>query len=417
MRYHVILLILSIVIFPACSDDELIEHAVDEFVNILNAADKVGATITNFEISEGRRGFFTVEFSDGSIARFQNTSPIISRQGDGHWYVNGEDSGLCSRDDVTNIYKSAYARKKNTLAYIIDNGADYEFWLNNGVCYVFPRSRQHLKILAFGNSWTLDALSYVPFIMKSVNPDCKLTLSMATISGGSLENHLERMSLDRRYEYNGYESDEIRYRMYSILARHLLQATDWDIILLHQVSYQTVDYSTYQPVSDIIKYIYANCLTSTKIGWLLTPALPNGLSYCTSDEMFYSIGDCVRRVCEDFPIDIVLPCGTALQNARTTLLDKLSDGERMTSADNWHLQEGLPCLVEAYAATEVLLANYFPDYSIMDDFTDITNEFVNVRMIPDPNGGVVEVTEEYREIAKRCAIEAVKRPYEITIIY
>lgn len=124
----------------------------------------------------------------------------------------------------------------------------------------------------------------------------------------------------------------------------------------------------------------------------------------------------MRRVCEDCPVDIVLPCGKALQNARMTVLDALSDGERMTSGDNWHLQEGLPCLVEAYAATEELLDNYFPDYSIMDDYTDITNEFVNVRMIPEPNGGVVVVTDEYREIAKRCAMDAVKRPYEITII-
>ncbi|MBQ8773050.1 MAG: DUF4886 domain-containing protein, partial [Muribaculaceae bacterium] len=321
-----------------------------------------------------------------------------------------------TRDDVINIYKSAL-HGEYALAYIIDNGVSYEFWLGDGSCYVFPRSRHHLKILAFGNSWTLDALSYVPFIMKSVNPDCEFTMSMATIGGGSLENHLDNMSKEHRYEYNRYESGEIRYKMYSTSARHLLQAEDWDIILLHQVSYKTVDYSTYQPyVSDIIEYIYANCMTSTKIGWLLTPALPNGLSYCTSDEMFYLVSDCVRRVCDDYPIDIVFPCGTALQNARTTVLNGLSDGERMTSGDNWHLQEGLPCLVEAYAATEVLLDNYFPDYSIMDDYTDITNEFVNVRMIPEPNGGVVEVTEEYRAIAKRCAIAAVKRPYEITVI-
>ncbi len=392
-------------------------HTFDEFVGVLDAADRIGASITNFEISEGRNACFAVEFSDGSIARFQNATPIISLQGDGHWYVNGEDSGLFTRDDVTNVYKSANTHNKNTLAYIIDNGVDYEFWFGDETCYVFPRSRQHLKILAFGNSWTLDALSYVPFIMKSVNPDCKFTLGMATIGGGSLENHLENMSKEHRYEYNRYESGEIRYRMYSASARHLLQAEDWDIVLLHQVSYKTVDYSTYQPyVSDIIEYIYANCQTSTKIGWLLTPSLPNGLSYCSSDEMFYLVSDCVRRVCEDCPVDIVLPCGTALQNARMTVLDALSDGERMTSGDNWHLQEGLPCLVEAYAATEELLDNYFPDYSIMDDYTDITNEFVNVRMIPEPNGGVVVVTDEYREIAKRCAMDAVKRPYEITII-
>jgi hypothetical protein len=130
--------------------------------------------------------------------------------------------------------------------------------------------------------------------------------------------------------------------------------------------------------------------------------------------MFERILDCVGNVMSDTGIELLLPCGTAIQNARTTPLDSLGDQKHLF--DYLHLQEGIPCLIETYAACAALLARYGLSDMVWADSTWISQQWLHYNNIQELNGDPVGMSEENRAIAKQCAIKALESPLSITVI-
>jgi hypothetical protein len=196
-----------------------------------------------------------------------------------------------------------------------------------------------------------------------------------------------------------------------------LDDEEWDIIMLQQGSAESRDYALYQPYLDSIIV----CLNDTinhpfKIAWLSIPAYGEGygpLNGSPSSEMFYDIMACTDSVMTQTEIDYLFPCGTAIQNARTTELDKLGRYHHLTY-DGMHMQEGIPCVIEAYVVTQVLLNMLGIDVSIDDDLVNITEDWLQQNSIPQLGGQPVGMTPAYRELAKYCAKMAIKSPMEIT---
>ena len=122
----------------------------------------------------------------------------------------------------------------------------------------------------------------------------------------------------------------------------------------------------------------------------------------------------MRNVQNDTGIELLLPCGTAIQNARTTPLDSLGDFGHLF--DYLHLQDGIPCLIEAYAATAALLARYGLSERVWTDTTWINQQWLHSNNIQEINGLPVGMNEENRAIAKQCAIKALENPLSITTI-
>ena len=131
-------------------------------------------------------------------------------------------------------------------------------------------------------------------------------------------------------------------------------------------------------------------------------------------QMFERILQCVRNVQSDTGIELLLPCGTAIQNARTTPLDSLGDQGHLF--DYLHLQDGIPCLIEAYAATAALLARYGLSDQVWTDTTWVDQQWLKAKNIQEINGAPVGMSEENRAIAKQCAIKAIENPLSITTI-
>lgn len=286
-----------------------------------------------------------------------------------------------------------------------------------------------LRVLSIGNSFSLDALSYVPFIMKAVAPQVYLKLDIMYIGGGSLNEFYNALdSTTWAPVDDGTPTSFIHYWSHGakpwdacrdVPMTSVINSHPWDIIVLQQQSNASRDYSTYQPyLNQIIDWIDEKVTLEHQYAWLITPSYPDNLPRLapdtTSVQMFERILECVRNVQNDTGIELLLPCGTAIQNARTTPLDSLGDLGHLF--DYLHLQEGIPCLIEAYAASAALLARYGLSDRVWTDTTWVNQQWLHTNNIQEINGLPVGMSEENRAIAKQCAIKALENPLSITTI-
>ena len=286
-----------------------------------------------------------------------------------------------------------------------------------------------LRVLSIGNSYSLDALSYVPFIMKAVAPEIYLKLGIMYIGGGGLNAFYNALDSTTYAPISDGLATSFRYfwshgahawnvRREATMSE-VLASEAWDVIALQQQSNMSRDYSTYQPyLNQIIEWVDERATWQHEYAWLITPSYPDGLDRLapdtTSVQMFERILECVRNVQSDTGIDLLLPCGTAIQNARTTPLDSLGDFGHLF--DHLHLQDGIPCLIEAYAATATLLARYGLSDRVWTDTTWIDQQWLLMKNIQEINGTPVGMSEENRAVAKLCAIKAIENPLSITTI-
>ena len=285
-----------------------------------------------------------------------------------------------------------------------------------------------LRVLSIGNSFSLDAFSYVPFIMKAVAPQVYLKFDIMYIGGGSLNEFYNALDSTTWAPVDeGTPTNFIHYWSHgakpwdglnNVPMTDVIDTHPWDVIVLQQQSNASRDYSTYQPyLNQIIDWLDEKVTCQHEYAWLITPSYPDNLPRLapdtTSVQMFERILQCVCLVQQDTGIELLLPCGTAIQNARATPLDSLGDQGHLF--DYLHLQEGIPCLIEAYTATAALLARYGLSDRVWADVTWIDQQWLCAKNIQEINGLPVGMSEENRAIAKQCARAALDNPLVITM--
>ncbi len=275
-----------------------------------------------------------------------------------------------------------------------------------------------LCVLSIGNSFSLDALSYVPFIIKAVAPQVYLKLGIMYIGGGGLDTFYYALDTDSFRYYWSYGAQPWDERL-GVSMTEIIESQPWDVITLQQKSMTSRDYSTYQPyLNQLIGWLDEHATAPHEYAWLITPSYSEGLDRLapdtTSVQMFERIIECVRNMQNDTGIELLLPCGTAIQNARTTPLDSLGDLGHLF--EYLHLQDGIPCLIEAYVASAALLARYGLSECVWTDTTWVDQQWLRDKNIQEINGLPVGMSEENRAIAKQCAIKALENPLSITMI-
>ena len=269
----------------------------------------------------------------------------------------------------------------------------------------------------------------VPFIMNAVAPQVYLKLDIMYLGSGALNDFYNALdSTTHAPTSPGVATSFTRFWSHGARpwnASHnapmtqIIASQPWDVIMLQQQSNASRDYSTYQPyLNQIIEWLDEKAPWQHQYAWLITPSYPDNLPRLapdtTSVQMFERILQCVRNVQSDTGIELLLPCGTAIQNARTTPLDSLGDQGHLF--DYLHLQDGIPCLIEAYAATAALLARYGLSDQVWTDTTWVDQQWLKAKNIQEINGAPVGMSEENRAIAKQCAIKAIDNPLSITTI-
>lgn len=304
----------------------------------------------------------------------------------------------------------------------------------NEIKYEHRTSKKIIQILSIGNSYSQDALAYVPFIMQNMGVDVDVLIGILMQSSSSLEMHVDNFEKESNvytfYLYNG----GLSWKNYGgRTIQWALDKCNWDIVILQQSSNAAPTWSEYQPwCNKLIDYVHGYVDYPIKFVWYQTPARPaqsnSGANWSddTIYEYYKKTAANSQRILEETLCEEVVPVGTAIQNARSiSKIKALGDYANnplntsgfgyLTPNDGVHLQEGLPCQIAAYTFVQMLLDVYgFNDYSIIGETTRVTREWACWKSIPGPHGDYIGSTDENCRIAQECAIMAVKNPYEVT---
>lgn len=202
-----------------------------------------------------------------------------------------------------------------------------------------------IKILAIGNSYTIDGVEYLDEIASASTIDMtKFAVYQCVKSSGSLTTWVDQYEADTTI----WAERKVGLAQASVTSGTLKQilSQDWDIIVLQQVSGDAIDYSTFNPsLRKLIGYIRESCTNQNVcIAWQLVWAYystfgnpPYGV------DRYNAICKACKQMIADNGIDVVIPTGTAIQNARNTSLN--TDHE--LTRDGSHLSYGVGRYVAA----------------------------------------------------------------------
>lgn len=304
-------------------------------------------------------------------------------------------------------------------------------------------ANQNIKILFIGNSYTHDCAEYFPFVFNEIAPECQITCGIAFHGGASLNDYLGwfddgTAALDyAKYKTTNNSWDIVAavgstHTEDNVTVKYVLNDEPWDIVVIQQVSTLQGTWASFSNMNLIIdkyaNYIRTQHRKSCRFGYLM-PQLrfrpnsePNYLvSYADQQE-------CIQKILETTPVDFIIPCGTAIENARgNTTLNAIGNGAggntgHLVCDNNGHLQQGLAELIPAYVVTLKMFDLLGKPYGIMGDPIRPTQDVVDAWDVPgkcdsypaiDTSQGV---TDANCLLAQRCAIAAIKNPYEITQI-
>lgn len=273
-----------------------------------------------------------------------------------------------------------------------------------------------LRILSIGNSYSRDAFGYVPLILKELMPRLDLQFEIMYYGGRPLVDHESALRENRReYQRDIFSSETGTWHTEHghTLTTVLDTLQQWDLIIFQQASGSSPSYSTYQPHLHNLVSQARTLFPEAKIGWMLTPAHPEGYSKMptvTSLDMWELICNASEQAMRDEQFDVLFPVGTAIQNARQTPLDSIGDFGHM-SADGLHLQDGLPCLIASYTVAQKLIDLFKLPHSIIFSNLRPTQAWVEANHIPQPHGLAIEGMVEDYILCKHFALRAVYQPF------
>jgi hypothetical protein len=201
-----------------------------------------------------------------------------------------------------------------------------------------------IKLLAIGNSFSEDAVENYLYDIAPAGGDT-LIIGNMYIGGCSLETHRNNANTDAAaYSYRKIDEHGTKTTVANKRLSEAIVDEDWDYISFQQVSQNSGKYNTYFPyLSDLLAYT-RSLVTNPAVQYVLhqtwayakTSTHSGFANYANNQELMYTeIVDAVSRVAETAQINIVIPAGTAIQNARSSYI-----GDNFCR-DGYHLDTGI----------------------------------------------------------------------------
>ena len=198
-----------------------------------------------------------------------------------------------------------------------------------------------LKVLAIGNSFSIDSMTHLWRMFYSTGYDSVILGNLA-IGGCDLNKHYNNMVnniADYEYWHNDNNSWQISQGANLL---EVLKSEDWDIISIQQVSQDSGRPETFGYLDEIIAFLKENEIGNAKIYWNMTWAYQqdtahSGFANYGRDQMtmYNAIINAVQsNIATNDQIDGIFTPGTTIQNLRTVLGDELT-------RDGFHLTEGI----------------------------------------------------------------------------
>ena len=254
----------------------------------------------------------------------------------------------------------------------------------------FPKS---LKILAIGNSFSTDSMQYLYQIMKDGGVE-EIVLGNLYYGGCSLDQHMSFAKADSAsYKYYKNTTGEWKvtenYKMSQALADE-----KWDYISLQQTSKTCGLTNSYGQLDDLIKIVKSAC-PDTKLIWNMTWAYQQDSTHSSFPnydkdqmKMYNMIINVVNEVIAPLNFDIMIPCMTSIQNARTSFM-----GDTLTR-DGYHM--------DYYIGRYIVGLTWY---------AAITGGDVNA-ITYNPSTG--KINADMMKAAKEAVATAITKPLEVT---
>lgn len=279
--------------------------------------------------------------------------------------------------------------------------------------------RRKVRLLCIGNSYTGDAMYYVPFLMPSL-AEVDVEIGYLYRDGENLAGHWSNFQNDTTYSFYVYRGKGYWETIGSRTIKQAIAFQRWDIITLQQQQSKTYNWSTYQPyLNNLINGIFAELTYPVKFVWLFGQQCPGSTGSATDQQIIERLQGSwanSQKVLNETLCDAVIPIGTAVQNARTTSLKSLGDFGNLTE-EGVHLQDGLPRQIAAYTVCMTLLDLCgFSDKSVYGDTNRVTEEWLDGKNVQQRQGDAVGSSDSNCQIAQKCVVMAHKHPYQITDI-
>ena len=251
-----------------------------------------------------------------------------------------------------------------------------------------------VRILAIGNSFSQDAVEQYLHELAEAEGISTIIGNMF-IGGCSLERHVKNARDNApAYAYRKIGTDGKKREKGKMSLETVLADEDWDYVSLQQASPFSGMYETYEAsLPELIEYVKARLPKKTKLMLHQTWAYASTSRHsgfknynCNQLTMHQAIADAGKKAAKANKIKIVIPSGTAIQNARTSFI-----GDHL-NRDGYHLD----VKIGRYTAACTWFERIFKHNVVGNPYT--------------PEG----LDEARKAVAQKAAHAAVKHPYKVT---
>jgi hypothetical protein len=259
----------------------------------------------------------------------------------------------------------------------------------------FASQTDTLKVLAIGNSFSEDAVEeHLSQLAQAEG--LTVVIGNMYIGGCSLERHVNNLRGNLpEYRYRKFDPKGSMKEINGYTLEKVLAEEDWDYISVQQVSSFSGMPETYSPwlpeLVDFVKARVPGAEIMFHMTWAYAPNSDHGAFVNYGKDQMKMYNAIVSAVWQEAPkvgIDLIIPSGTAIQNARTSFL-----GNDLTR-DGYHLKRHIGRYIAACTWLEAVLG-----------VNPVGNSYC-------PEG----ITPEECKAAQKAAHKAVKKPCKVTSI-
>ena len=261
-------------------------------------------------------------------------------------------------------------------------------------------NNKQIKLLAIGNSFSVDALQYFYQIAHSLGVE-KIEIGNLYIGSCSLQTHLNNiLNEEPKYiYYTNYDGEWIEHQNHTV--NEAILSNKWDYVSFQQVSSLSGQEESYNEIltnlmSEVKKLLKQNNNEDAKFIWHMTWAYqgnsthPGFVNYNNNQlEMYNGIINSVKnKIKTNKDFEVIIPNATSIQNARTSIL-----GDTLTR-DGFHMSYDL--------------GRYITGLMFFKQLTNISID--NIEYHPET------ISNEAKQISIKAVNAAYQNPFEITKI-
>lgn len=255
------------------------------------------------------------------------------------------------------------------------------------------------RVLAIGNSFSWDSVEQNLHQIAAAD-SVPMIIGNMYIGGCSIDRHVKNIKENLPdYRYCKILQDGTKTRTGKYTLAEAIKDETWDYVTIQQVSHESGRPQSYGNIQVLVDWVRENAPQAEIIfhqTWAYGPSSKhNGFAYYDRDQkkMYEAVVNTTREQAMKAGVNRFIPCGTAVQNARTTYL-----GNDLTR-DGFHLSYGIGRFIAACTWYETITGR------------DVTT---NTYCPDGSEDGTEAVSPEDCFTARRAAHAAVLCPFEVT---